>query len=74
MVSFDNAHLKQNQSRGVSNLEPLPKPVLDAISQAVVMAMEKYAHSREPKKYLKINKYSFTFCLFLFFYSSIIHI
>ena len=39
--------LKKNQSDGVSNLEPLSKPVLDAISQVVVMAMEKHTHSSE---------------------------
>ena len=47
MFSFGSDPLEKNQSDGVSNFEPLSKPVLDAISQVVVMAMEKHTHSSE---------------------------
>ena len=40
MVSFGSAPLEKNQSGGVPNSEPLSKPILDAISQAIFMAME----------------------------------
>ena len=49
MVSFGSAPLEQNQSREGSHLEAFPKSVLNAISQAVAMAMENHAHSREHK-------------------------
>ncbi len=49
-MSFGSAPPEQNQSREVPDPEPLPKPVLDAISQAVAMAMENHAYSHEQKK------------------------
>ena len=50
MVSFGSAPLEQSPSRGIPDPEPLPKPVLDAISQAVVMAMEKRTNDHEKNK------------------------
>ena len=56
MVSFGNALLEKNQSGGLSNIEPLSKPILDAISQAVVMAMEKWTYNWEKEKRKKEKK------------------
>ena len=42
--------LEQSQSRGIPYPGPLSKPVLDAIFQAIVMAMEKHAHGCEKNK------------------------
>ena len=47
MVSFGSAPLEKTQSSGDPNPEPLSKPILDAIFQAVVMAMEKRIYNRE---------------------------
>ena len=50
MVSFGSALLGKNQIGGIPNPEPLSKPILDAISHAVVMAMEKQLYNCEKKK------------------------
>ena len=49
MVSFGSAPLEQTQSREILEPELLPKPVLDAISQAVIVAMKKHAHGEKIK-------------------------
>ena len=50
MVSFGSGPLEKNQSGWVPNLEPLSKPIIDAISQPVVMAMEKHTYNQAKKK------------------------
>ena len=50
MVSFGSAPLKQTQSREIIEPEPLSKPIIDAISKAVIMAMEKHAHGEKSKR------------------------
>ena len=49
MVSFGSAPLEKNQSGRVPNPEPLTKPILDAISQVVVMSTKKHTYSCEKK-------------------------
>ena len=49
-MSFGSAPLEQTQSREIIEPEPLSKPVLNAISQAVIMAMEKHAHGEKRKR------------------------
>lgn len=55
MVTFSGAPLGSYQSGGVPNLEPLSKPILDAISQAFVMGMEKHIHSCKKEKEGKLD-------------------
>ena len=50
MVSFGSAPLGKNQSGRVPIPKPLSKPIFDAISEAVVMAMRKGIYNHEKKK------------------------
>ena len=50
MVLFGSALLEKNQSGEVPNHEPMSKPILNAISQAIVMAMERQTYNRKMKR------------------------
>lgn len=48
--------LKKNQSGGVFNLESLSKTILDEVSQAILIDLEKLTNSHEKKKNNNNNK------------------
>lgn len=60
MVSFGSVSPNRNKNDGVSNPEPLSQPILDAMSQVVIMAMEKHTYGHEKKK-KKLNLFYLIF-------------
>ena len=71
--------LKKNQSGGVFNLESLSKTILDEVSQAILIDLEKLTNSHEKKKnnnnnknknkeiIFKTKKNPYYICFFLFY-------
>ena len=57
MISIGSAPLENNQRDGVPNLEPLSLPILDGVSQVVVMVAEIIHTAVERKEKKKLDLY-----------------